>query len=375
MALPPFKSLVEDPKDIKLRQKHIDEVESVLHNSEALLKQFNKDLDCKDTNEVSIKLYAYKKNNLALFHKLLYNHFLNLCNNRENTLEQKPGKIEIKTDNESELTIIDNTEDISSEKVDECIEQQWGIDPQKNRKWSIFNNYKLDKKELPEYDTYSVQKLINADQFLYFAFDAIEKSKGYDEAIKTIYNKYIKEDTALLKQLKLYETYYMKLNENINSNVLDEINNVLTAYEISLLDEENEKMTNYIYQQISEMIDINTEMLEIMLESYNPTIKSSLYDFFKNNSVLDFVHKCEKSGISYNEIMELGSEEFMIGSEDEENLKLADSLNLDNRTTNVILMLMSSLELTNLLYIDNETSLTLVFFAIVAITFKNVFKI
>lgn len=370
MALPHFKTIKQSDTETKQIKKWQDEILSVLNDNINLTDQFNKDMQCKDANEVSVKLYIYRKNNLMLFHKLLYNHFLTLCETTEE-LPNMGKKIELKNDN---TVTIDNT-DLPESNIDATVEvkenitQQWHQTPNKRNGWSMLHSYVIVKPELPEYDPSVVQKLINTDQFLTFALDTIEKDKGYEEAIKIIYNQYIKDDEVLSKQLKIYESYYMNLNENIDNQYVNEINNVLTEYELKMFGDDNEKLQAHVYTELIKMIDVNADMVDITLKSYEDEVKSELYDFFNSNSVLNFVEKSETTGISYNDIMDI--------NEPKEDVKetFKNALGLSEMASDVILNTMRDLEIVNFLYLDGEVVITLVFFATIALIFKKAFNI
>lgn len=366
MGLPKFNDIIKRDSEQKQIAKWTEEITSKLNDTIALTDQFNKDIQCKDSEEVSVKLYLYKKNNLMLFHKLLTNHFLELCK-QPNEL-QSMGKIELKND---DVITIDNVDlDIDNiDTVKENITQQWPMTPNKRNGWNMLHSYKFVKPTLPEYNIDTIQKLINTDQFLSFALLTIEKDKGYEEAIKIIYNKYIKDDDVLSKQLKIYENYYMSINENINQNYVSEINNVLDQYELSLFNEENIKMSNYVYEQLSKMIDVNADMVEITLSSYDDNIKSELYDFFNTNSVIEFVEKCETSGITYKEIMDMNKS---INTLKE---TFSAAIGLSELATEILLNTMTDLELINFLYIDEQVTITIVFFSTIALIFKKSFNI
>lgn len=373
MALPKYKEMKLSAKDMKDRKKWENEITSVLYDKEELMKQFNKDSTCKNTDEISYKMYVYKKNNLNLFYKILQQHFIDTVAEINDTHDKMGKKIELddKKIVSVDLETGDEVQDIDN--LTESFSMNNNITQQMPYKkcWNMLKDFEYDKKELPEYDTYSIQKLINSDQILTFAFYTIMKNNGndYDEAIDKIYNAYIKEDKILSKQLVIYEKYYT-INEEINTNYTTNIELVLNEYDLNL--GTNDRLTNHIYNKLTQLIDVNTDYLITSLEIVKDVVKSELYDFFKNNTIIDIVKMFEKTEITYNDIISYGND---YNESNEYIDKFINVTGLNDIAVETILFAMSDLEITNFLYIDNEEAITLTFFSCLCIIFRNAFNI
>lgn len=351
MALPKF--TYSNDENTKLREKYTKEIESVLNNNELLNKQFKKDLLSKDANELSLKLYVYKKYNLLLFYTLLKKRFDELVAPDNNLIDL--GKIELKDDTKTKAEeIID-----SIEPVKENVTQLVPFANSKN--WNIFKNYKYEKPQLPDFDIYSIDKMISKDVFLKFVYSTLEPQKGYEETLKTIYNTYIKDDEYLSKQLKVYESYYT-INEKINSAYKNIIEDVLFRYEKEL--SSDPKIYNHIYNELTKTIGTNSEYAKTMLDILDNNSKSELYDFFKID-IFDFLNKFENLDIEYNYIIDSNNIEI--------NNQLKDILGLSEQSVEFILTILRNIELSDLLFIDDEETTTIILFTTLYLILKEVF--
>lgn len=344
---------------INKQRKWEKEISSILHDNDELLKQFNKDSELKDTEELSYKLYIYKKNGLNLFHKILSQRYLELL--EDNKLKSM-GKITIKLDDEIEEFIKQEELDLTATNEININESGRQIFPGHHHitKWNMLQNYKYQKPEEPEFDIYSTQKLIEQDPFLKFALDAIAQTKDYEDAVKDVYTKYIKEDKYLSKQLKVYESYYMYINEEANTEYQNIIERILAEYEMELTSEK--RMDKLIYSNLSKLIDINTEFVKENLKNYSDKTKSILYTFFNSNFSI-ILSKFEKLNIDYNELFERDDNALVE--------RIIGVMEFDEMSARFIIDTLTSLEITNFLYIDSEETITIVFFTCLAIIFKQ----
>lgn len=244
------------------------------------------------------------------------------------------------------------------EGIFENFTQQFTYEPRELKPWNIFKDE--DKTEKPELNAYAVYKLIEAHPMLKFAYDQL-KTGDFEKDMKMMFDTYVKKDDDLSDTLKTYESYTSYLVESANNNkYANKIYELLDVYELTQNnDDSDNKLLALVINKMTKLINNYIDNEQQMFALYTPEVKQALVAAFDELTILEIIEKFKSAGFTIEDL-----------KQDENKLNLDDLFGIPPSATNLILYTLTSIDTTDLLYLDQEIA-TIIFMASTAMILKS----
>lgn len=243
------------------------------------------------------------------------------------------------------------------EGVFENFTQQFMYQPRELKPWNIFKDD--EKTEKPELNPDAVYKLIENDPMLKFAYGELNTG-DFEADMKMMFNTYIKKDEDLLDKLKTFESYNLYLVESTNNNkYANKIYEILDIYELTnTMDDSDKKLLALVVNKMIKLADKYIDNEKQMFALYTPEIKQALKAAFDELTILEIIEKFKSSGFTMEDL-----------TNDEKSINLDDMFGIPASATNLIIYILTTIDTTDLLYLDQEVG-SIIFMAVAAMILK-----